>query len=130
MTNLSGKIGKVTVGATNMDVTQWQCTPSSDNPETTNSGTAGFYTEVMGISKCEGSFECNWDTDKVPFASPPNLNPGQVVALKLYIGDPASNKYVDIPTARIASVPIVSEVKGAVKFTCNFVSNGAFTLPT
>lgn len=129
-TFLSGKIGKVTVGATDINVTGWQATPETTVLDATNSGSAGYVTSVDGVHKCNGQFECDYDTDVPPFASPPNLNVGQVVALKLYVGDPASNKYVSIPTARISQTPIVSEVLGKVKLTCQFESMAAFTLPT
>jgi len=129
-TFLSGKIGKVTVGSTDINVVGWQATPEIASLDASHSGSAGYMTNVAGLAKCNGQFELNYDTDVPPFANPPNLNPGQIVALKLYVGDPASNKFVSIPTARIIQMPVVSEVAGIVKLTCQFESMGAYTLPT
>ena len=130
MTFLSGKFGKVKIGSTDLNVTEWECTPDCDVLETTHSGSSGHDTNLDGVDRCNGSFKANYDSDAPPIGAPPALIPGTLVAAKLYVGNPADNKYVDLPSVRIKSLPITSVVKGLVSYTCQFESNGAFTLPT
>ena len=121
---LSGKDGEVTVGATAINVTGWNFDQEVDTLETTHSGSDGLEEHITGIKRASGSFTANWDTEAPASTNPPDLNIGSTLtSMKLYME--ASGDYIAIPLATVTSVPIVSEVKGLVSYTCNFKVNGS-----
>lgn len=127
----TGKLGKAKVGATDVNIEGWNFDPQAEELETTHSGGAGYKTVEDGIKSGSGSLTATWDVDADPSASPPNFVPGtKLVNLVLYIGDPANNNTIDCASALVVGMPIVSEVKGLVKYTMNFVTDGPYTMPS
>lgn len=130
---LSGRGGKVLVGSTDMNVTGWSFNPECKTEDTTNTGDIAadgntYESHLLTTLAAKGNFKAEWDANNKPVSAPPNLQPGQSVALKLYF-EPAGD-YINIAAATITSLPIVSEVKGKISFTCEFLVNGTWMMPT
>jgi hypothetical protein len=127
MTFKTGTKGKVVVGSTTLNVQGWNFEPGAEFDDTTHTGGEGYASQQLTVLVGSGSFNAVWDTDASPVDDPPNLMPGEEVELKLYIGDTAL--YWHIPTAQITSLPVTSEVRAGVKFTCNFQADGEYGPP-
>ena len=131
---LSGAQGTVKVGGQSLGIQSWSFTPESKLEDTTNTRdydqmTGNTYeSHVPTLMSGKGSFKADWDALAIPTAATPNLQPGKDVALRLQLGDTV--RYIDIPHATITSLPITSEVRGRVSYTCEFTTNGKFNMPT
>lgn len=129
MAKLAGCEGKVVVDGTRVDVTDWTFDDETTFEDVTDTGTNCFEDELATFRTGNGSFNLIWDSAKKPTANPPNLNSGvQVTNLELFLGD-TSDKVL-LPLANIKKVTISSEVKGVVKFNCEFKNSGTFTMPS
>ena len=128
MSFFSGKNGKVVVGATTLKVQSWDIEPTTELDDTTNSSSGGYYEGLPKINKLTGKVALQWDAAANPTTNPPNLVPGALVALKLYVD---STHYWNVPTAYVTSTPIVVGAKeGAmVTFGFNFTATAAWTPP-
>ena len=129
MGKLSGCEGKVVVDGTRVDVTDWTFDDETAFEDVTDTGTGCFEDELATFRTGTGSFNLIWDSTKKPTANPPNLNSGvQVTNLELFLGDTTDK--VLLPLANIKKVTIGSEVKGVVKFNCEFKNAGTFSMPS
>lgn len=127
----SGKLGKVTVGVTDINITGWTLDFEAEALETTNTNTAGFYSSIMGIESARGTFTANWDSAAQATDNPPDLTPGTTPAkVRLYIGDPAGANFFDCTSVMILGCSVSSTVRGLVSYTCNFECTGAWVYPT
>lgn len=124
----TGSQGKVEAGAVSLDVTGWSATVSVELHETTHSGSAGLRTYIGGARSCQGQVTFFWDAAANPTSNPPNLNPGQTVALKLRLEN-ATGPYLDVPAAMVVELRVVSRVNGVVECRLTFQAIGAFTMP-
>lgn len=125
----TGKLGKVTSEGTDLPVTSWSLDAAVDEIDATSTAEAGYNQSEGGVQKASGTVEINWDADTMPHSNPPNINEGQVVALVLYVGDPANLKYWSIPTALITRVNTRSAVRDKVSISFDFASRGAYSPP-
>jgi len=126
---LTGSTGHVLVGGvTTLDVLSWEATPSCDLQENTHSGTAGYKTFNAGNLGLTGTVSMNWDAEKNPTTNPPNLNPGQSVALKLYL-EGAAGPYLQVDVAIIRETPVVVTNGADVTFTAQWTASGSWTMP-
>lgn len=125
----TGMEGKAVVGSTTLDVRSWSAKETIKKYDTTNTGTGGSETFIKGTKSITGTVEAQWDAAKNWFASPPNINVGQTVALKLYLEN-SSGPYVDITTAFIESVEVTSSVEGVVGIKFEFQSTSTYAWPT
>lgn len=128
MAFFTGDRGIVTAGAITLKVARWTVQPEAELLETTHTGSAGFREYLASLKQLTGEVEFLFDAAANPHASPPNINPGEAVALKLYLRDPAGPFY-DIPVAFIRAPRITSRVGAVVTVVFAFQSSGAFTLP-
>jgi len=130
---LSGRGGKAAVDGTTLNIGGWSFSPQCNVEDTTDTGDIGsdgntYESHLVTTLSASGNFKADWDADAKPTSTPPNLQPGREVALKLYF-EPAGD-YINIPKATITSLPIVSEAKGKITFTCEFKVNGQWTMPS
>ena len=137
-----GMGGKVFSGATEFNVLDWTFTKTNTLVEITNSGSKGFAEYFPTKTEGAGSFNALWDFTNIPDTGytendgDPDFGPdksaaplevGNLVTLKLYIGD--SGAFYEVP-ARIESLAItVNAVADVVKFACSFKSSGAIIDP-
>lgn len=124
----TGRTAEVKVGSVAIRVTDWDATGSTQWEDTTDTGSAGYETSIPAIDKCSGSFKGSLNLDLLPTSSPGLRQGVNLSNAKFYLE--RSGKYLDVPLLAIDSVQITSEVKGVIKFTCNWHANGAFTWPT
>lgn len=128
MRHFTGKSGLVTADAQTLYVGKWEATPSAELVEDTHSGSDGKKSYIVGNMGLTGTFEMGWDAAANPTEDPLNLNPGQEVALKLYLeGD--SGPYLDVPAALISETPIAVPNETEVTITVNWTANGDWTMP-
>lgn len=116
----SGKRGKVMVGTDNMRVQGWGYDPKDDLQDITNSEDEGFERFQSGIGGATVTFNAVWDPANEPI---PKLQPGKEVVITLYAGDDDQTEVFKV-NAIIEGTPVVSEVKGMLKFTCNARQQG------
>lgn len=141
---VKGTGGKVLAGTTEFAILDWTMTKTSTLVETTNSGSGGYSEYFPTKTEAAGSFNALWDSSNIPDAGntanttpidedfgPDKSGPlevGQLVTLKLYLGD--SGKFYSVPS-RIESLAVtVNAVADVVKFACTFKSSGLITDPT
>lgn len=130
MTPTTGKLGKVTVGTTDLCVTSWEVNEEAEDHDTTCTDGTGKNSNLAGSVGCTANVKANFDMDASPFVDPPNIVAGATVILKCYVGDPASNKLWNFPTFNIMTVKNVSEVKGLVTYEFSGKSKGTYTRPS
>lgn len=124
----NGNQGKVTIGGSNVHVTKWTGVARADILDTSDSGGSGYKTNIAGLKSFTASFDGNYDASNPPFASPPNLNPGESLAFVLFL-ESASGGQIS-GTGRLGEITVNSVVNGVVTFSANLESNGSFSLPT
>lgn len=128
----SGSLGKAQFNGTDLHVTGWTC--SFDDPilDTTNTGTNRYDTGIYSVSKASGQITADWDSDTASGGTlPPKIQRfASLTNVRLYIGDPANNKYHDFPSVLVSQNAHTSEVKGKVSYTLQWQSNGTFTVAT
>lgn len=130
MTPVSGRLGKVTVGVTDLCITSWEVDEEGEELDTTCTDGTGKNSSIVGTAGVTLNVKANYDADAPPFAAPPGLIVGDLVAVKAYVGDPVNNKFWNFPTMRITNVKNQSEVKGLVTYEFTGKSSGAYTRPT
>lgn len=129
MTPVSGRLGKVTVGSTDLCITSWEADEEGEELDTTCTDGTGRNSNIIGTQGVTLNVKANYDADAPPFASPPGIIVGDLVAIKAYVGDPTLAKFWNFPTARITNVKNQSEVKGLVTYEFTAKSNGTYTRP-
>ena len=122
----NGVGGKITAGAIDFAVADWQFTKTNRIIETTHSGTAGWAEFQPGVNEASGTANCMWDSTLVPDNN--GLDPaGSTIVMKLYVG--SSTKFYTF-TAVIESIAVTSAIGDAVKFSVGFKASGVVTDPT
>lgn len=134
----SGVGGKLTSGATDFAVVDWQFTVTNRTAEVTNAGSAGWAEFITTVTEGAGSANCIWDSTNIPDGSGvAPLDPWrggatiasgtETVALKLYCGN--STKFYSF-NAVIESLQVTSNAQNdAVKFAVTFKATGVITQP-
>lgn len=133
MTQISGRGGNAISGSTTVYIRQWELSVETAFEDVTHSGSSAqdgaVAEEQIPISTTANiTFEGDWDADAIPVADPPNLNAGQQIALKLYVG--ATGKYYSIPKADVRTMVVTNVVKGKVSFRVTAKSNGTWSKPS
>lgn len=117
-----GKTGSVFVDAGELPVEGWSVNEETDWPETTNTGSGGFEASIPGIKKASGSFNGSFDLDDAPTG---DLSSGTIVAL-LFKTETGTTAFT-AATAGIDSFEVTSEVRGVIKWTCNWHTIGTYS---
>lgn len=124
MAYLCGDGGYVKVdAATNLEVLNWNGSETAELSETTNTGSDGYKESLVCKKVMTGSFEANYDATLGP-KSDPDIDAGDTVALELHTG--ASGNY-SIATAIITSLNWTMPAGGAITWSCDFESSGAYS---
>jgi hypothetical protein len=130
MAFLHGKTGRVTAAGSTLEITKWTADHEIPGVEVTNSESGGFQEMLAGggIAKLSGTVEADFDAAASPYASPPDLMGGSLVALELYTAQGGS-KYAC--SAHIDKVSMTLEVRStnAVSYSFTFQSSGTITDP-
>jgi len=131
----AGTGGKVTIGTTDLTVGQWNVAIDVDYEDTTNSGSDTLANNTNVVAKeqipiagqLSADFEAVFDSDAPPWDDPPNLQAGEQVAIKLYVGNTSTYWYAakfDVKHAEITNV-----IGGKITWKVSGVSNGAWACP-
>ena len=115
MAFLSGKEGKVTIGATVVNVTGWTLEETEELLDVAHSGSNCHRVYVPGLKDTTGTITANWNSTSKPTDNPPNFVPGQTLTtLQLELGD--STESIDIDSALVETLSASSDVTGLVTF--------------
>lgn len=115
--------GSAVFASATLLVDSWSLNINAESLDTTNTGDAGWVSNITGAKSAEGSCKAYFDTNAVPTGAA-GILPGSSGTLSLNVG--ATGKTYAF-TARITQVSIENPAKGVVAFNVNFVSTGAVT---
>jgi len=123
---LSGVLGKVVAGATDMDVSGWNGEFEVDTFDSTTTADAGWESTTAAAKKVSGSFDCFYNTAKKPTGSVAGLTPGNTVTLRL----DATTGESFTGSALITKLSIKSKAKESITVTASFKNIGPWTYPS
>jgi len=126
MATISGKNGKVMIGATALaEITDWTFHASSINHAYASSSTGGFRRRVAGVKDGSGSIGFKLDPDD-PLTD--DFDEGSAVTLLLYLD---ATHYYSVP-AVIDSIQLAVDIStgDVLAGTAMFSANGSWTKPT
>lgn len=125
MTAISGKNGKVDIGATSLaEITSWTFNPTSNNAAWGSSDSAGYKKRVAGTKDGSGSVEGKLDTADEVYDT---LDVGDSVTLKLYIN---ATLFYSVPSLIDSfSIEIDIDDGDVVGWSADFSTNGAWSNP-
>ncbi len=126
MSVISGKDGKVMIGATTLaDITFWTLATASNNPAYASSATSGHKKRVAGVKDASGSIQ-----GKLDVADPvtDDFDEGDAVTLLLYID---ATRFYSVP-AIIDSINFEVDIDTGevIGWTADYSADGAWTKPT
>lgn len=126
MATISGKNGKVMIGATPLaEITDWTFHASSHNPAYASSSTGGYRKRVAGVKDGSGHIGFKLDPDS-PITN--NFDEGSSVTLLLHLD---ATRYYSVPAVIDALQLAVDVSSGDVLGgMAMFSVNGAWTKPT
>lgn len=135
-TPFSAKNARVRIGGAVFTAKAWLVTPKTDKIDTTNFEGGGFGDAIGGIVEAEISIDdSDWDGQANPYDNPPNLRPGQVVPVQLYVNAPGAAPAVGGPSwsfaqALVLEVPSQARVRESVKLpSIKLYGKGTFSYP-
>jgi len=122
-TFINGFGGTVTFAAYTLDVESWTLNQSGEAVDTTNTGDAGWESNILGAKSWEGSCKTFFDTSSVPTGAD-GLIGGAAGTATFNVGSSGKSYTGSI---RITQIAIENPVKGVVGFSLNFKGNGPLT---
>lgn len=123
-----GKNGKVKIGANAVaSVQKWSLNSNVEVADQTSMGDE-WQDHLVGIPGWSGTVECLYDPANT--TGQVALTIGSVVALGLYSDGDAAGKTYHAGNASVTSIPIETDLKGAVKISFNFQGKGALDVET
>src|SRR5688572_29777341 len=126
-TYINGFGGNFAVGANTLPIESWSLNVNAEALDTTNTGDAGWESNITGAKSAEGSVKAYWDSAANPMTAPLSILAGSTATAILNIG--SSGKSFTVP-ARITQVTVENPVKGVVPFNFSFKANGSITYPS
>jgi hypothetical protein len=127
MSFVMGHSGAVVVGETTLCVRRWFAKDQTDTKDVTTTAAGGAQEVIGELSQIEFTIEADWDESVNPFSSPPNLQSGATVAIKLFV-DASILPTFDMPTAFIETVDVDLSVEGVIRYSIAGVSDGNYLL--
>jgi len=127
MAFVSGKIGKATVGGSDICITGWELTWNTEALDVTCTGSLGAKDYIKGLQSSEVKIDANIDVNADPFATN-KMNPDNdlFTNVVLYAGDPVNNHTFTINNMVVQSFTVTSAVDGVVSFSASLIG-GAVT---
>ncbi|KQW62862.1 MULTISPECIES: hypothetical protein [unclassified Ensifer] len=123
-----GKNGKVKIGSAAVAAVQkFSVNQNIEAADTTVMG-SDWQTHLVGVPGWSGSVECLYDPADTN--GQVTLGIGDSVTLALYTDGDASGKKYLTGTASVTSIPIETDMKGAVKISFNIQGNGPLDIAT
>ena len=119
-TYINGFGGSITFASASLDVESWSLNVSGEAVDTTNTGDAGWESNILGAKSFEGSCKTFWDSVAVPTGAA-GFTAGARGTINLSVGN-SGKSYSG--TVQITQVTIENPVKGAVAFSFNFKGSG------
>lgn len=124
----SGRFANVTINGADKYAFSWSLSSETARVETTNTGDAGYYTSVEGISKCSGSFSVHHDNAEMPHDAPAVFRGSELTNLRMYAGQAVdAGPHFLVETAFVTTCDATSDVNGNSDFTVNWEGTGLFT---
>lgn len=126
----AGKTGRVQVNAINMATSEWSCTLTGAELDTSNFEGNGRHSYILGLEGMSWSISSLYDAAKNPLDDPPGLYArDDGTNMKLYVDRPNS-RYWDLPTWICSSAATTVTVAGLVTFTASGKAQDDFALLT
>lgn len=122
-TYINGFGGSALFASATLDVENWTLSASGEALDTTNSGDAGWESNILGAKAWEGSCKAYWDNAASPTGAA-GLLPGSRGTLALSVGG-TGKSYGG--TVQITQITTENPVKGVVTFSLTFKGSGALT---
>jgi hypothetical protein len=122
-TFVNGFGGNVQLGSTNLDIDTWSLNVNGEAVDTTNTGDAGWESNILGAKSFDGNFKTYWDSAAIPTGAA-GYTAGARATLTLNVGS-TGKTYVG--TAQLTKVTIENPVKGVVGFSCDFKGSSSLT---
>lgn len=125
---IAGTDGRFQVGGDNLNLEKFTVTPQATEIPGFNFESGGFDEGIFGKQWIEWEVSGMYDALDPPF-NVPSLKAGAILSnVKLYISK-STNKFFNMPLARVMSAPVTNEVEGKVTVTIRGKSQGAFFYP-
>lgn len=125
-TYYTGTTGDVTFKSKALKVTSWKATEEAVEIDTTNVGTAGYFTGTTGIKKMTWECEAIYDGD-ITYGSPPVIQVGQSGTISLDVVD--SGNSID-GTGTVTGCDYTHDLNGVFTYSLKGFMTGAYTLVT
>lgn len=122
-TYVNGFGGSVQFAAYTLDVESWSLNVNGEAVDTTNTGDAGWESNILGAKSFEGSCKTYWDSASVPTGIA-GLLAGSRGTATFNVGS-TGKSYVG--SIQLTQITVENPVKGAVAFNLNFKGTGALT---
>ncbi len=122
-TYVNGFGGSITFAAANLDVESWSLNVTGEALDTTNTGDAGWESNILGAKAFDGSCKAFWDSAATPTGAA-DFIAGARATITLPVGGTGKN-YTG--TVQITKVGIENPVKGVVTFDFDFKGSGILT---
>lgn len=131
----SGKNSRVSANGSNLYLANYTVGERVDDLDLTNfesydTPSAASYDEgTVGVQGLDWSFRGDWDFTTNPMSGAPGIYPrDNLSTLRIYL-NVTSNKFWNMPLARVLSANNSSEVRGKVSFDASGKSQHVFTRP-
>lgn len=127
----SGKGGTVTIGGTELPITEWSVDPSVEIQRFHNSKTGDFAVKEGTFKDCPFTITLDFDLDENPFQTPITVQAGEEIStVKLILPpDAATGKFWLFPVAVVVGTPQSLAVEGKITTTINCENSGTFSYP-
>lgn len=122
----SGQGGKVTFGATDVHVADWEFTDNGRLAEVTNSGSGGAAKYALVVTDGEGTFNTPWDSTQ-DLGTDVALKPGDTGTAKFHHG--SSGSFLQVSIIVSSNKRQNNAVNDVVRQSISFKANGAVTYP-
>lgn len=125
-TAISGVLGTVKSGSTDLDVSGFSFDYEVTTFDSTTTADGGWEDETGAAKKISGSFDFFYNVSKKPTGASVNIVPGATPTLYLQ----ATTGEVFSGLGLIKKLSIKSKVKDGVTVTASFVNKGVWTVPS
>lgn len=122
-TYLNGFGGTFVLGANTLDVDTWTLNAEGEALDTTNTGDAGWMSNILGAKSWDGSLKTFWDSAAVPTGAA-GFTAGARGTVTLNVGG-SGKSYSG--TIQITKITVENPTKGVVAFNLDFKGSGALT---
>ena len=129
----NGLMGKLFIGGTEFCAEDWDVQEVGEEADTTNTCSAGYGEQEIGVKHLEGTINYTWDVAQNPWSAAPAMDVGTKHAgTRLYPhtdSDDQTEPHFGL-TLHVLNHQNGVPVRGKVSGTVTFKSHGIYTLPS